>query len=195
MTQSESGSNKSSTHHQQQTTAKRRTESIRQCHARTPVCLGNPAVYEQAALKPRNDTTPKKVRFSNDIISFEIPSTYSDTKASYEDSIKRRWYSAQDLERIREENELTVELIHSGRGLQDEEVYCKRGLEEFYRTQRPCYLRSRQEIIEEVLDRQVDLWMNKSLDHAVFLAGEYRLRSLPHAERARITALHDSRSG
>jgi hypothetical protein len=94
----------------------------------------------------------KHVRFASLIVTQEIPHVV------YEDEIHALWYSEADQEAIAESNRKIFALVKSrGLGSESNQEYCKRGLESQLADSLP-FLKISQEIIDEVLDRQIDLW-------------------------------------
>jgi hypothetical protein len=109
----------------------------------------------------------------------------------HEDEIPSMWYSAADYERIQHDNRRTIKLIKSGKCCSGS-VICKRGLEDSFRE--PIhYLSTKEEIMNELLDKQIDLWMNPNTggDHARLLAEAYAIYTCQYAIRAVVKGLHD----
>lgn len=145
----------------------------------------------------------RKVTFAQSVIIME--QIRRDDDDIYHDEIpySQRWYSDADYERIHQDNMETVRFFHqqSGGLLSSTESpanHCKRGLEVHFREQaRSCSLTSREEVMEEVLDTQIDLWMEQDqgratpADHPRRLAEAYSVYSCQHAVRAVVMGLHD----
>lgn len=102
------------------------------------------------------------------------------------------WYTAEDFERIRQDNLNIFEQCKKGCIMEQE--YSKRGLEASFRPQLE-YLASREEIINNLLDKQIDLWMNQTppLEHERLLAGAYIVQTRQYALRAMVMGMHDSK--
>jgi hypothetical protein len=104
------------------------------------------------------------------------------------------WYSAADYERIEQDYRRTLQFIKSGKCCSGSTI-CKRGLEDSFRE--PInYLLTKEEIMNVLLDKQIDLWMNPNTgrDHARLLAEAYRVHTCHSAFRAGVTGVHDWRA-
>jgi hypothetical protein len=133
----------------------------------------------------------QQVHFSEDSSSF---ATQPIPHELYEDEIPSMWYSAAEYERIQQDNRQTIQLIKSGKCCSGS-LICKRGLEDSFR-EPILYLPTKQEITNELLDKQIDLWMNPNTgrDHERLLAEAYQEHTCQYAFRAVITGLHDWRA-
>jgi hypothetical protein len=112
----------------------------------------------------------------------------------HEDDIPSMWYSAADYEKIQQDNRQTIQLIKSGKCC-SRSIICKRGLEGSFRE--PIhYFPTEGEIMNELLDKQIDLWMNPNTggDHERLLAEAYAIYTCQYAFRAVVMGLHDWRA-
>jgi hypothetical protein len=137
---------------------------------------------QQQAGKRRNP-----VSFASSIVTQEIPHMV------YEDEVHALWYSEADHEAIAESNRQTVALV-KGRGLgcESNQEYCKRGLESQL-ADSLSFLKSPQEIIDEVLDRQIDLWCEDEgkNEQARLLAEIYCIYASQYALKAMVRGISD----
>jgi hypothetical protein len=137
-----------------------------------------------------NSHEQRKVTFAaQSVITKQIP-----RHDLYHDEIpSAQWYSDDDYERIHQENVETIRLVKSGLPITESNNHCKRGLEEHFRDQASCYLKSRDEVRDEILDQQIELWREGlvTTDHQRLLAEAYSVYSRQYAFRAVIVGLHD----
>jgi hypothetical protein len=134
--------------------------------------------------------TRRHVSFASSIVTQEIPPVVYE-----EDEVLHHalWYSKADHEAIAESNRQTVALVKSrGLGSESNQEYCKRGLESQL-ADSLSFLRSPQEIIGEVLDRQIDLWCEDKAENeqARLLAETYCIYASQYALKAILRGVSD----
>ena len=111
----------------------------------------------------------------------------------YEDEVHALWYSEADLEAIAESNRQTCALVKSrGLGFESNQEYCKRGLESQL-AESLFFLKSPQETIDKVLDRQIDLWCEDEgkNEQARLLAETYCIYASQYALKAIVRGVSD----
>ena len=130
----------------------------------------------------------KRVSFaSSSLVTQETPHEV------YKDEFHALWYSEADLEAITESNRQTCALVKSrGLGSESNQEYCKRGLESQL-ADSLFFLKSPQETIDEVLDRQIDLWCEDEgkNEQARLLAETYCIYASQSALKARVRGVSD----
>lgn len=141
-------------------------------------------------LAPRRlDSSSRSVSFAQNLITTEI-----DHPFVVEEIASAQWYDEDELQTIRGECEKTVDILRNdGNGTLPEDQYCKRGLESYFRKQLSS-LRGTEEIRNDVLDAQVDLWSSNRTNSMEDLAEIYSLHSTQYAIKALVTGLHDWKS-
>lgn len=137
----------------------------------------------------RLDASSRSVSFAQDLITTEV-----DHPFVVEDIASAQWYDKDELQTIRTECEKTVDILkNDGNGVLPEEEFCKRGLEAYFRKDLSS-LRRTEEIRNDVLDAQVDLWCSDRTNSMEDLAEIYSLHSTQYAIKALVTGLHDWKS-
>jgi hypothetical protein len=131
------------------------------------------------------DLRKKKVTFAH---SLETQQEASHDLFHYD--VLAQWYNLDEYLQMRVECMKTVVLIQIGATISEED-HCKRGLEAHFR-QNVSFMKSREDIVDEVLNKQVDLWSEgQGADHERSLAETCIMNSTQHAFKAMVTALHD----
>jgi hypothetical protein len=146
----------------------------------------------------------RKVTFAQSVITEQIPRYDNDLYHDEIPSSQQCWYNDADYERIHQDNMETIRFVHQQEsGLlpmitESTANHCRRGLEEQFRDPAKSWcLESREEVMEELLDTQIDLWMEQDQgratpeDHPRRLAEAYSVYSRQHAVRAVVMGLHD----
>jgi hypothetical protein len=130
----------------------------------------------------------KHVSFASSIVTQETPQ-----HVVYEDEVHTLWYSEANLEAIAESNRQTCALVKSrGLGSESNQEYCKRGLESQL-ADGLFFLKSPQETIAEVLDRQIDLWCQdeEKNEQARLLSETYCIYASQYALKAIVRGVSD----
>jgi hypothetical protein len=152
-----------------------------------PLVLSGSGIFDLSASTPMDDDSEPqeegRVSFSPVLVTAYIPHPI------HHDEIPEQWYNTREYHHIREDCDRTVEMIKSGQAI-TEDQYCKRGLEARFRD-RVSFLTSKEEIVNEILDKQMDLWSEGQSNHARLLAKIYCMHSTQYAFRAVVTGRHD----
>jgi hypothetical protein len=147
--------------------------------------LSGSGIFDLSGATSYPDLRKKKVTFAHSL------ETQQASPPLFHDEVLARWYSLDDYLEMRVECMKTVVLIQIGATMLEED-HCKRGLEAHFR-QNVSFMKSREDIVDEVLNKQVDLWSEgQGAEHArLLLAKTYSMHSTQHGFKAMVTALHD----
>ena len=137
-------------------------------------------LFDLSARKVRS-----KVTFPSQPVTDQIPAS----QYEHFDEIKAQWLSPEDYTRIQGDIQETVRLISQGQQIA-EPALCERGLESHFSDSKSS-LSAREEVINEVLNAQVDLWSEYETDLGELLAEKYATRSAEHALHSRKIGLED----
>jgi hypothetical protein len=149
--------------------------------------LSSSGIFDLLASTPTDDDyEPQeegRVSFAPVLVTARIPHPI------HHDEIPEQWYNTREYHDMRQDCDRTVEMIKNGQTI-TEDQYCKRGLESRFRD-RISFLTSKEEIVDEILDKQMDLWSEGQNNHARLLAEIYCMHSAQYAFRAVVTGHHD----